>query len=116
MAKVIVNGFPGNLPYTLDYVPESDSPITLFFTGSAYAKVDEVKIGLEVAINGETVATSFIFSNGLGSHRAFVPTTVPYTFPVKVVNGEVQPVKITFTALNSETFFDQNDAITLMVI
>lgn len=114
MQDIIFSGNPGALPHSFSYTPESDSPVIIYFSGSAWTSVANTPIGLKLTINGADITTTTIWSNGPTTHRALVPSLVKYKFPLNVVNGVVQPVTITISAL-ANTIFDVNDTIFLAI-
>lgn len=116
MSSIIYSGYPGSLPFKIQYTPEIDQAVTLILTGSAYSTNGNVKIGISVDVNGSHATSAEIFSNGPSTHRALVSQPSNYTFPFEVIDGVVQPVTITFNNQNSNTIFDINDSITLMVL
>jgi len=113
MAQIIYSGTPSSLPHTFNYTPNSDIPVLLHLSGSAWSKTANKKIGLQVEINGLPVATASIYSNGVNTHRALNAGIAEHTFPIKIEGGEIQPVSIAIKALNSDTVFDGNDEVTL---
>jgi hypothetical protein len=75
--------------------------------GSVWSQSQNVMIGIDVAIDGKSVGTAHIFSNGASTHRAVVPGY----FPVQLDQG---PHKITLSA-SANTVSDFNDFYTAVI-
>ena len=114
MAKIIYQGNPGTLPYQFSYTPDNDQDVLIQLAGSAWSGTANVSIGLYVKIGGVQVTKTEVFSNGASTHRSLIPGNANYTFPLNVVDDQIQPVEIEIGVISSETVFDVNDSVSLI--
>ena len=112
MAKILFNGVP-TAQIDFEYTPDSDLPVILNLTGTAYSITDNRVIGYKLFIDGALVTTAKIFSNGNQTHRVLNAGLASYSFPFVVKNDEVQPVAIRIEPMNSDTAHDVNDDVAL---
>lgn len=116
MAQIIFQGPPTGQT-DINYTPAIDTPVVVYFIGSAYSAKANVRVGYNLFISGKLVASTSIFSNQPQEHRVLSPSMVYYTFPLEFENGEVKPVAIRIEPLNDgNTQFDSNDQITLSIL
>ena len=106
-AQIIINNQQGALPVTASFNAIGDTPMVLEVNGSVWSQSTNVMIGIDVAIDGKSVGTAHIFSNGAATHRAVVPGY----FPVQLGQG---PHKITLSAA-ANTVSDFNDYYTAVI-
>ena len=115
MASIIYNGTPASLPYSFEHIPDSDIEVVVQLYGSAWSQTANTKIGLKMSVDGQEVVSASVFSNGTSTHRTFSGFG-PHQFPIKIVDGQIQPVKITIDKLTPATVFDVNDVVTIVVM
>lgn len=99
--QVIVDNQKGALPITASFNAIGDSPMILEVSGSVWATSQNVMTGINVDVDGQSLGTAHIFSNGASTHRAVVPAY----FQVKLSQG---PHKLTLSAA-ANTVSDFND-------
>jgi hypothetical protein len=92
----------GPLPLSAQFSAPSDGPVTLIVSGSVWSTSANQLIGVTVQIDGKTLGSAMIFSNGAITHRAAVPFYIPVTLSFGTHT-------ITLVPLNSNTTSDLND-------
>jgi len=107
MAVQVILSQPGPLPITATFNSIGDSPMYLEVNGSVWATSPNVMTTINVAIDGQSLGTARIFSNGASTHRAVVPSY----FQIKLSQG---PHKLTLSA-GANTVSDLNDYFTAVV-
>lgn len=115
MAQILFQGKP-TAQIDFEYTPVIDTPVVVYFTGSAYSKKAGVEIGYKLFISGQLVATTFMYSNSPQTHRALNPSMVYHTFPIAIDNGNVVPIPIRIEPISGDTLFDVNDQVTLAIL
>src|SRR5437879_2168258 len=98
----ILNQVKGPLPLHTTFKSPSDGPTCLVLTGSVWSQTPNQLIGIQLQVDGKVVGTAEIFSNGVATHRAVVPSYMPVTL-------SIGPHTITVLPLNSSTTSDYND-------
>ncbi|HKV36584.1 MAG TPA: hypothetical protein VJP89_19740 [Pyrinomonadaceae bacterium] len=104
--QVLINQV-GPLPITGTFNAIGDSPMYIEVNGSVWTQTANVMTGIDIAIDGQQVATAHIFSNASSTHRAVVPAYIP----VKLSQG---PHKITLST-SANTVSDFNDYYTAVI-
>ncbi len=116
MANIIYQGAPGKLPYSIQFTPSNDSLVTVQLSGSAWSINTNTPIGISVSVEGQQITSASIFNNQASTHRALVPGLANFKFPIHIEYGEIQPITLTFDALNGDTSFDPNDLISFVIL
>jgi len=116
MNHIIYEGTP-SLPHTFEYTPDCDAEMMLYFVGTAYTNAVGSKIGLELVIENNVVASTSVYCNSSRDHQAMHPGLVMYRFPLNIDESShnIKPVSITIRAI-SGTVFDSNDYVTVACI
>ena len=102
-AKEVINT-TGDKALTGTYQKRKGGTLLISAAGSGYSDTGEMKIGVEVFINGrsEPVGTAQVYTNEKDSHKAFVPAfEVVNKVPKGRVDIELKPL--------AGTKIDQND-------
>jgi hypothetical protein len=97
----------GPLPITANFNAMGDMQMYLEITGSVWTSTANRMIGITVQLDGQTIGSAQIFSNGSGTHRAVVPTYIP----VKLTQGQH---KLTLSAA-TDTVSDANDIFNAVI-
>ncbi|HJT67299.1 MAG TPA: hypothetical protein VJ749_12645 [Pyrinomonadaceae bacterium] len=101
MAVQLILQQAGPLPITATFNSIGDAPMYLEVNGSVWTQTPNVMIGIDVQIDGQTLGTAMIFSNGTSTHRAVVPVYLPVTLAAG-------PHKLTLSA-SANSISDSND-------
>jgi len=109
MSFVIANNLTGPLPLDIPFNPPLDGPVTIAFSGSAWASVSNTLIGVDVLLDGALLGTALLYSNQTQEHRT-LPTQF---FASKLSDGAHT---ITLRATNANTTSDANDFYSLWII
>jgi hypothetical protein len=104
----------GPLPINATATISTDGPTMVTVAGSVWTTQANAMIGVQLAIDGQVVAKAQIYSNGPDTHRAVVPVTISYTFPMGSQGPE--PHEFALTPLTSQTTSDFNDFFTVSVL
>lgn len=115
MSKVIWSG-PAQLLHTITHTPDSDAPVILQLHGTVWSPSYTGRIGLKLAINGDSMMSSEISCDQVNVHMATPVTLQSVLLPVKVVDGVIQPVTFTVDVVDNDTTFDENDVYSLLLI
>ena len=110
MAQVnVIIAQKGPLPIKATAEIMSDGPVLVTLAGSVWSTTADQLIGIALLVDGApTPITASIFSNGPTTHRAVIPTIVPYTFTIGQHTFELQPS-------TSHTTSDYNDFFNVTV-
>jgi hypothetical protein len=104
----------GPLPINATATISTDGPTMVTIAGSVWTTQTNSMIGVQLAIDGQVVAKAQIYSNGPDTHRAVVPVTISYTFPMGPRGPE--PHEFTLFALTEQTTSDFNDFFSVSVL
>jgi len=86
-----------------------DEPMYLEVNGSVYSSTANQLIGIAVQLDNKPIGTAAqIWSNGVLTHRAVVPTHIP-------VQLQFGTHKLVLTASNGQTLSDSNDSYTVVL-
>ncbi|HSD45537.1 MAG TPA: hypothetical protein VLB87_02910 [Pyrinomonadaceae bacterium] len=107
MAVQMILNQKGPLPITAQFNSIGDSPMWLEVNGSVWTGTPNTMIGIAIAIDGQSVGTAYIFSNGSTTHRACVPAYIQ----VQLSQG---PHKLTLSNA-ANTTSDSNDFFTAVI-
>ena len=107
MAVQMILNQKGPLPITAQFNSIGDSPMYLEVNGSVWATSPNVMCGINIAIDGQSVGTAQIFSNGASTHRACVPAYI-------LIQLSQGPHKLTLSAA-ANTVSDYNDYYTAVI-
>src|SRR5881227_1621361 len=107
MAVQLIISQAGPLPITATFNSIGDSPMYLEVNGSVWTQSPNVKIGINVDIDGQALGAARLFSNGSTTHRAVVPGY----FQIKLSQG---PHKLTLSPA-ANTVSDLNDFFTAVI-
>ena len=102
----ILNQHVGPLPITTTFTAPSDGPACFVLSGSVWSQTANQMIGVTLEVDGAAVGAAAIFSNGVSTHRAVVPSYIPVTL-------KIGAHKITLVASNTATISDGNDKFDL---
>lgn len=94
---------PGPLPIRTEFSVDSDRQM-LWVSGSAFAGADNVRLEIQVLVDGATVASGRVFSNGADTHRTLVFPAVPLSLAPGRHTLELRPG-------NAETYVDPEDRL-----
>ena len=108
MAIQIIISQTGPLPITMTFQAPSDAPLVLVVSGSVWSASANAAIGINVALDGQSVGAAHIFSNGPSTHRAVVPAYIP----AQLKHGQHT---LALTALTGATLSDVNDFYTAVL-
>jgi hypothetical protein len=108
-ALIIANNLPGPLPITVNFKAPLDGPATFVFSGTAWARVDNVPIAVQVLLDGVVIGTAQLYSNGASEHR---------TLPTQIMETDLDPGlrTITIQAVDSHTATDSNDNFSVSLL
>lgn len=112
MRSILIDNKKGPLPITVEFDFPGDSPVQFTVMGSGYSNNANELIGINIAIDGEQVGQSVIWSNGSLTHRATIPRTVVKSF--KYVPNSPNKHSITISAMPN-TVTDYNDYFTVIM-
>lgn len=105
----ILNQAPGGLPISATFTAPADGPVFFVLSGSVWSATANQLIGVTLELDGKAIGSASIYSNGVSTHRAVVPSYIP----VKLAYG---PHKITLIAENAATVSDLNDRFDLALM
>ena len=102
----------GPLPLTKTITLGSTGPATLSVSGSVWTQQQDTLIGIEILLDGESVGTAEIWSNGPVTHRSVVPKLFAIELNEPFTGDP--PTKpptytITLQVMNASTISDLND-------
>ena len=106
MAVQVIIDQKGPLPIQATFNSIGDEPMYLEVNGSVWTQTPNQMIGIVIQIDGQSLGTAQIFSNGPSTHRAVVPAYIP------VQLGEGQH---TLTLSTSNSVSDFNDFYTAVI-
>ena len=107
--QIIMNQQHGPLPVSVAFNAPSDGPSFISVSGSVWSQTANQPIGIGVQLDGQTIGSAQIFSNGASTHRAVVPTYIP----VKLTLGQHKLTLIQLTG--TTTTSDSNDVFTAVL-
>jgi hypothetical protein len=105
--QVIVNQ-AGPLPITASFSAPGDEPMYIEINGSVWTQSANAMIGIAIALDGRSVGTAQLFSNGNATHRAVVPAYIP----VQLSQGQHT---LQLSAAPGTTVSDYNDFYTAVI-
>lgn len=108
MAIQIIVSQTGPLPISVTFQAPSDAPLVLVVSGSVWSAAANAAIGINVALDGQSIGAAQIFSNGPNTHRS----TVPAYIPTQLKQGQHT---LSLTALTGATLSDGNDFYTAVL-
>ena len=108
MAIQVILSQKGPLPITANFNAPGDEPMYIEVNGSVWTQSANVMIGIAIQLDGKSVGTAQIFSNGNATHRAVVPAY----FGVKLTQGQ-HTLKL--SAAPGTTVSDYNDWYTAVI-
>jgi hypothetical protein len=108
MAIQIIISQVGPLPINLTFQAPSDAPLVLVVSGSVWSAAANAAIGINVALDSQSIGAAHIFSNGPNTHRAVVPAYIA----AQLKQG---PHTLSLTALTGATLSDVNDFYTAVL-
>ena len=108
MALQIIINQAGPLPIQMTFQAPSDAPLVLVVSGSVWAASANAAIGINIALDGQSIGAAQIFSNGPTTHRAVVPAYLP----AQLKQGSHT---LSLTALTGATQSDVNDFYTAII-
>ena len=106
MAVQLILSQKGPLPITTTFNSIGDMSVFLEVNGSVWSKTPDQMIGIGIQVDGQSVGTAQIFSNGASTHRAVVPAFIQ----LQLAYGQH---KLTLTANNAVS--DLNDLYTAVI-
>jgi hypothetical protein len=100
--QLLLNQAAGPLPVSNTFQAMSDAPVVLEVSGSVWSQSTNTIIGIKINIDGVSVGTAQVFSNGNATHRTVVPAYIQL---------ELTPGQHTIQLVNetSTTVSDFND-------
>jgi hypothetical protein len=104
--QMIINQ-KGPLPISALFNSIGDTPMYLEVQGSVWTGSTDVMTGINIDVDGQSVGTAYIYSNGPSTHRAVVPAYIP----LKLGQGQH---KLTLSAA-ANTVSDYNDHFTAVI-
>ena len=109
MAIQVILSQKGPLPITANFNALGDQPMYMEVNGSVWTQSVNAMIGIAIQLDGKSVGTAQIFSNGNATHRAVVPAYIP----VKLKQG---PHTVQLSAApGTTTVSDYNDWYTVVI-
>jgi hypothetical protein len=102
----ILNQHIGPLPIATSFTAPSDGPSCFVLSGSVWSSTANQLIGVTLTVDGVKVGSASIWSNGVSTHRAVVPSYIPVTL-------KIGPHKLELVAENGSTISDLNDRFDL---
>lgn len=105
----ILNQAKGGLPVSASFEAPLDGPACLMVSGSVWTQTPNEMIGVSLELDGVTIGTASIFSNLASTHRAVVPSFIPF-------NLTFGAHKITLVASTKATVSDFNDFYDVVLI
>lgn len=98
----------GPLPITATFAAVTDEPVYLEVNGSVWSQSSNVMIGIAIQLDGQSIGTAQIFSNGSTTHRAVVPAYIQ----IQIGQGSHT---LTLSPIASTTVSDSNDNYTAVI-
>jgi hypothetical protein len=98
----ILNQAKGPLPLKATFNAPSDGPTYFTLAGSVWSSTANQMIGVSLEIDGKTIGSAEIYSNGVSEHRAMVPVQITTTLTIGAHT-------LTLVPLNAATISDFND-------
>jgi hypothetical protein len=108
VAIQIIISQAGPLPINATFQAPSDAPLVLVVSGSVWAASANAAIGINIALDGQSIGAAQIFSNGANTHRAVVPAYLL----AQLAQGAHT---LSLTALTGATQSDANDFYTAVL-
>jgi len=105
----IVNQAKGPLPITATFTAPSDGPAAFVLSGSVWGQSANQMIGVTIQLDGTTIGSAQIWSNGAATHRAVVPSYIPVTLTLAAH-------KVTLVATNANSISDLNDWFNVVLL
>ena len=99
----------GPLPITGTFNAESNLPLVIVVSGSAWSNAPGQWVGVQVILDGSVIAEANVFCNEASSHRALITTFIPTTVQFGQHTIELQ-------AINASTMCDINDFLNVYVM
>ena len=109
MGVQLVLSATGPLPVKALFNAPGDMQMYLEVNGSVWSQSPNQMIGIDINLDGNTIGTAKIFSNGASTHRAVVPACLP----VKLTQG--QHTLILAAASGTSTVSDVNDSYVAVI-
>ena len=109
MATQIIVSQKGPLPIKVTFPSPSDGPAALLVTGSVWTQTVNNMIGIQVALDGQSLGAAQIFANPTSTHM----NVVPAAFPVKLQQGDHTLV---LSGSTPGTVSDYNDFYTVILL
>ena len=103
MAVQVVLSAPGPLPVQATFNAPGDMTMYIEVQGSVYSQYSDQMLVIDVALDGQSIGTAQIFSNGGLTHRPLVPAWLPVT----LTQGQHT---LALAIANASTTSDSNDS------
>ena len=116
MPTTIVLQQAGPLPVSAKFQLQlSQNPAVLVVYGSGFAQKQNVEIGCEISLNGsDTTQAATVFSNGVGTHRQFLPRALPVQDDTAAASAPVT-FSVELTPFGTNTITDANDSFLVLL-
>ena len=108
MAVQVILSQVGPLPITANFAAPGDAPMYIEVNGSVWSQSANVMIGIAIKLDGQSVGTAQIFSNGNATHRAVVPAYIA----VQLSEGQHT---LSLSPATTQTVSDYNDSYTAVI-
>ncbi len=105
----ILNQAKGPLPIQAHFSSPTDGHACLVLSGSVWSGTANQLIGVQLELDGKVVGSAAIYSNGVATHRAVVPSYIPVTLTFGQHTLALIP-------LNSATTSDSNDVFDVTLL
>lgn len=108
LIQTVINS-NGPLPLKGAFNAESNSPLVIVVSGSAWSNAAGQWVGVQVILDGSVIGEAAVFCNEASSHRALITTFIPTTVDFGQHTIELQ-------AVSASTMCDVNDFLNVYVM
>ena len=94
----------GPLPISVQYTGEGVGSVLLYIAGSAWSPNEGTDIGIGVYVDGNLIGNATVFTNESGSHKALIPSIIPFKVDGNEHTMTVEALTGTNTDLNDQFY------------